>query len=204
MHLRDHHDAGLIGSVNDIPNIHKSHAGAAVNRRFDVAIIEIDLSSLGSGLGFFRVRHSSIVILLRYYISRAQISLPLERYLIQCGLRFCLVDRRLVRLWIPNSQQIARFHVLAFRKIHLHKRAIDSAMNRDSVERLHRSKSVEIDRHIFLLDLSSDDRHRTTGSSTSPSRGSTRRSLSGRSPKMKRPPSSQERDEGDDPENDPL
>src|SRR5215470_373513 len=170
MHLRDDHDAGLIGGVNNIANVDKSHAGAAVNRRFDVTIIKIDLSSLGGGLRFLRVRHSSIVVLLRYYISRAQISLPLQCYLIQRGLRFCLVERRLIRLWIDNGEQIARFYILAFRKIDLHKRAIDSCVYCDGIKRLYRPQPVEIDRHIFLLDLACDDRHWTVWPRTTSSR----------------------------------
>ena len=169
MHLRDDDNAGLVGGVNHIANVDKSHASAAVNRRFDVTIIEIDLSSLGGGLRFLRVRHGSIVVLLRYYISRAQISLPLQRYLIQRGLRFCLVERRLIRLWIDNGQQIARFHILAFRKIDLHKRAIDSCVYGDGVKRLDRPQPVQIDRHILLLDLSGNDRHWTAGPRTASS-----------------------------------
>src|SRR5215475_10796824 len=172
MQLRDDHDAGLIACVNDIANVDKSHTGAAINRRFDVAIIEIDLSSLGGGFRFLRVRHSSIVVLLRYYISRTQISLPLQCYLIQRGLRFCLVERRLIRLWIDNGEQIARFHILAFRKIDLHKRAIDSCVYGDGVESLHRPQSVEIDRHVLLLDLTCDHRHRTAWPRTASSWGS--------------------------------
>src|SRR5262249_38105342 len=204
MQLRDDDNAGLVGGVYDIANIHKSHTGAAVNRRFDVAIIEIDLSSLGGGFRFLRVRHSSIVVLLRYYISRAQISLPFQRYLIQRGLRFCLVERRLIRLWIDNGEQIARFYILAFRKIDLHKRAIDSCVHCDGIKRLYSPQPVEIDRHVFLLDLACDNRHWTSWPRTTSSRTPCRRRLIRRTPMLKAPPSSQKHECSDDSENETL
>ena len=97
-----------------LPMIDESYARATVDRRLDVAIIDIDLSSIGGGFRFLRVRHGSIVILRRYYVSRAQVGLPLQSHLVQRGLRFCLIQRGLIRARIDNGEQIARFHILPF------------------------------------------------------------------------------------------
>jgi hypothetical protein len=161
MHLRDDHNSILVRSMDDIANIDESYARATVDRRLDGAIIDIDLSSLGGGLRFLRVRHSSIIILRRDYVPCAQVSLPLQSHVVQRGLRFCLIERGLVRFWIDNGEQVARFHILPFGKIDLHQSAIHPGVNGDGVKSLHRPQAVEVNRHVLLLDFPSNDRDRS-------------------------------------------
>src|ERR1700719_822725 len=106
MQLRDNNEPILVRSVDDVAYVDKPDARAAVDRRLDGAIIDIDLSSLGGGLRFLRVRHSSIIILRRDYVSSAQVGLPLQSHFVQRGLRFCLIQRGLIRARIDNNEPI--------------------------------------------------------------------------------------------------
>src|SRR5262249_5339844 len=96
---------------NQIASVNIAQTYSSVDRRFYVAPIEIHLSSFGRGLRLLRVRHSRVVVLLRYDLSRAQVLLSLQRYLIQRGLRFGLVKYRLIWTRIDREKQVAFLHV---------------------------------------------------------------------------------------------
>jgi hypothetical protein len=61
---------------------------------------------------------------------------------------------------IDHRQEITRFHILPFGEEHLLQFAIHAGVHCDGVERLDCPEAIEIDRRIFLLDLSRDHRHR--------------------------------------------
>src|SRR5438046_10285646 len=62
---------------NQITGINIPQSYAPVNRRFDEAVVVVDLGSFRPCLRFLSVCHSSIVFLLGYDVSSAQILLPL-------------------------------------------------------------------------------------------------------------------------------
>src|SRR5262249_58645022 len=70
----DRHERRSRGS-NQVANVNVTQTYSSVDRRFYVAPIEIHLGSFGRGLRLLRVRHSRVVVLLRYNFSRAQIFL---------------------------------------------------------------------------------------------------------------------------------
>ena len=82
---------------------------------------------------------------------------------------FCdrLIQSCLERPRIDHRQEITRFHILPFGEQHLLQFAIHAGVHRDGVERLDRPEAIEVDRRIFLLDLSRDHRHRAAAGSRS-------------------------------------
>ena len=140
------------GRSNQIPNINIAQTDSTVDRRFDKAIIEIHLCGFRSRLRFLRVRHSSIVILLRYDFSRAQVFLPFQRHLIQRSLRFRLVNSCLVGPRIDREKQIAFFHVGAILKMACHNHAAHLRLHLHGFVRCAGANLIQIKRHILCDD----------------------------------------------------
>src|SRR4029077_3491997 len=67
---------------NQITNVNIAQTHSSVDRGFYVAPVEVHLGSLGCGLGPLLVRHSSVVVLMRYHLSCTQVLLSLHRRLI--------------------------------------------------------------------------------------------------------------------------
>ena len=67
---------------NQVANVNIAETDSSVNGRLDVAIIEVHLGSLRRCLRLLCIRHSSVVVLLRYDLSRAKIFLSLQRHLV--------------------------------------------------------------------------------------------------------------------------
>ena len=97
--------------TDQVADVDIAQTDSSVDGRFDVAIIEIHLSSLSRRLRFLRVRHCGVVILRGVNTFRPQIRLSLQCYLVQCGLRFRLIDSRLIWARIDREKRIAFLHV---------------------------------------------------------------------------------------------
>src|SRR5260370_22716485 len=87
--------------------IDKSESSPTVDRRFDVAKIDIHLSRRRCRFGLVRVGLSRVEVLRRDNIAGAQFLLPLLRNLIQRCLRFRLLESRLLLSRMNWEKQIA-------------------------------------------------------------------------------------------------
>src|SRR5205814_4917821 len=67
---------------NEVANVKIAQTYSSFDGRFDVAIIQVHLSSLRRRLRLLCVRYGNIVVLLRYDLSCDQILLSLQRHLI--------------------------------------------------------------------------------------------------------------------------
>ena len=112
------------GRSNQIPNIDIAQTDSSVDWRFDKAIIEVHLRGFRDRLRLLRVRHSNVVVLLRYDLSRTQVLLSFKCHLIQRSLRFRLVKSCLERPRIDCEKQIAFFHVGAILEMARHNHTV--------------------------------------------------------------------------------
>ena len=75
-------DKSRAGRSNQVADINIAKTNSSVDGRFDEAIIKVYLSAFSRRLRLLRVCQSSVVVLLRDHVSRAQAFLSFQRRLI--------------------------------------------------------------------------------------------------------------------------
>src|SRR4029077_15132459 len=135
--------------TDQIADVHVAQTHASVDRRFDVAKIEIHLSCLGRRLRFLRVCHCQVVILRGVDTLRPQISLSLQRYLVQRRLRFRLIDSRLIWARIDGEKRIAFLYIGTILEIACHDLSGHLRLDLDGLVGGTGSDFIQIKRNVF-------------------------------------------------------
>src|SRR4029453_370689 len=138
---------------NQVANVNIAQTHSSVDRGFYVAPVEVHLSSLGRCLGLLCVRHSRVVVLLRYDLSRAQVLLSFQRHLIQLRLRFRLVESGLKWAGVDCEKQIAFLQVGAILEMASDDYATDLRLHLHSFVGGACPDFIEVKRHIFCDDF---------------------------------------------------
>ncbi len=155
--------AARISAGDNVANIDKSQTGATVDRRTNVAKIEIHLRG---GDCCFRALHFPFVavnsplrdiqVLRRGYVSSPQFLLPFERNLIEPKLRFDLpnlalrlIERGLIRPRINRKKQIALLDIGTVLKVTRNDLPAHLRLDLDCFVGAARADFIEIKRHVL-------------------------------------------------------
>ena len=160
--------------MDEVADVHLTRAGAAVDRRAELRIVEIELRRLDRGFvgrhrAGLRIRARAIgiellprdklfadqrLVAVRVALRIGELSLVAG----EIGLR--LRERRLVRPRIDLEQEIADLHLLPFGEIDFDDRAVDAAFHRYVVISLDAAETSDVDRHVARRRGPGRDRHR--------------------------------------------
>ena len=207
MHLVDDHHRGVGVGLDQVAGMHQQVAGAAVDRRANLAVLEIQARRLHRGrVSLHRGRQRGgrrlglIVLLARpdILLEQNRVALLVGRGLAilraipgEVGLR--LLQRGVERARIDREQQVALLDVLSLPEMHLHDLAADLRLHLDGRESLDAADRADRVGDSLLLDLGREDRHRVTlaESVSRTVRTSHYRNQCDRRPESCRPPSFQ-------------
>jgi len=161
-YLIDCDDACRIAGANDIAGIEQPHSRAPIDRRSDLAVVELKLREIDLGLIGLHARRKlrdqcpvGVVLLGRgdpfadQFIAAREIEariVELGLILQLCGI--CLRQSRRERARIDFGQDIAGMDLLALDKIDLEYLTVDTALHEYAVGRLDGTESGEIYRRI--------------------------------------------------------
>src|SRR6185312_13065250 len=168
--LGDRHQRGPLARLHQVAEVDQPLAGAAVDRRADLGIDEVELGGVDRRLvaGERRLeavdrRLLLVVALARLVAGPDQLAVAVEIELGAFELRLVTllgrgraIEPRLVRPRVDLEQQVAFLDVLALAKIDFDDLAVDSRFDRHGLVGLHRAEAADINRHVARL----GDRHR--------------------------------------------
>ena len=184
LQLRDDDDAVGVARRDVVALVDLAQSDAAVERRQDVAILQVDLGGLDrGGIGFHRAlilrdqRDLRVERLARHRVLRGQplvareIDLrALQQRLVARQIALGLRQRRLIGPRVDLGDQIAFLDLVAFLEIDLDQIAADLASDRDGRERGDGAERIEIDSDVALADGLRHDRHRRRVAAAAPLR----------------------------------
>jgi hypothetical protein len=174
LQLRDDDDAVGIAGRHIVALIDLTQSDAAVERRNDPAICQVNFRGFHRGLvGFHRAlilgnqSHLGIECLMRHSVLRRQslVSRQIDLRALEhgfvprqlpLGLRQCGFKRPRIDL----CEQVAFLDVITFREIDFHHVAADLRADRHGSQRSHGAQRVDVDSDVALADYFGDDRHR--------------------------------------------
>ena len=164
-HLRDRHDAGLVGGMDDVARVDQAEADAARDRRLDGGVVELRLAlSIArlvgldlrcqlrdGGASAYRAAAGSRI--LPSLVKRCRSSLALARLASSWAF---LAMAWSSAAWngrgsISTSRSPCLDH-LAFLEGDLVDLAVDAGAHHDGVEGLHGAEAAQIDRKVGLFD----------------------------------------------------
>ena len=176
-HLRDHHEPVRFGRRYVVAERDLLQTGAAVDRRGDVAIDQVQFR--GIDLCLIGLHNSDVLLderLLRRQLLLGDRILREERgvaFKVNTGVRqerfvarqrpFGLLQSNLIGTRVDLDQKIALFDRLAFLERDLGDLAADLALHRNRGDRRDRAEPADHDRHGAALCAGRGDRHRRAG-----------------------------------------
>src|SRR5262249_45057206 len=169
----EHSDGRRIARMHDVASIDLAKADAPVHRRGDGSEAQLCLRALDPRLisldGSLEIVDLGLLLidcLLRAGPLVHQVLETFQVFLIRDELRLILgalclglIERGNERTLIDDGERVALLDLLALDEINAGELAVDLAADGDGVRGLHRTESVEIDRHIAGRDLCCGDRH---------------------------------------------
>ncbi len=177
LQLGDHNEAVGVGGLHVVARIDQAQADAAVDRRDDVAVSDIEL--LGIDLGLVHLHRALVLLhqidLVLVLLARHGIGLGerlvareiharlIKQTLVARELPFGLLQRGLVGPRIDLREEVALLDELAFLEADIGQLAIDLRPHRHGRERRHRAERVERDVDVAFGGGGRDDRHRRRG-----------------------------------------
>jgi hypothetical protein len=177
IHLVDGDDAYRVGRPDHVADVDQARAGAAVERRGDLGVVElgarhVDRSLIGFD-GGIELRHQGtrgVGLLLAHRVGGDELAeaVKIEPRVVELGFVACLVrlrlgERGLERARIELHHDVAGPHVLAFAEIDLHDLAVDARLDQHAVVGLHGADAGQIDRDVLALGRHRRHRHRGRG-----------------------------------------
>ena len=162
--LRDRHDAGLRGGIDDVADIDLAQAGDARDRRLDRGVIDLglgvgDRGVVGRDLRG-QLRHGGALgvgLLAGCEFAELGEALQIEIGVGEAGLvlrllGLGLIERGLDRGGVDLDQHVALLDLLAFLEGDLVDLAVDPGAHQHGIESLHGAEPGEIDRKIGFHD----------------------------------------------------
>src|ERR1700691_4013105 len=162
LQLRDHHETGRIGRMNDIAGVHQAQTDPAGDRRSNTAVNELKLGVIDSALialdraGVLSDQRLLVVevlarddfLVVEFFVAGVKNFVVFEVRQIFRERPLSLRELHLIWTRIDLSQQIAGLYYLPFGKIYPVELPIHPAFDRDRVVRRHGS-----DRGYVLLQI---------------------------------------------------
>ena len=146
--------------ADDVPDVDIAQSGAAIDGRFDEAMVEIDLRSRDCGIRFLRVGLRGIQVLTGGHMFLAQLFLSFQVRLVQRRIGLGRSERGLVRAGIDREKEVAFFQIGAVFEMALRDLTADLRLDLDRLVRARGSDFIQIKGHIFLDDFGGRDHAR--------------------------------------------